>query len=142
MKNPLQAAGRRLLPWIGLLVFSAVPAAAQTTPGATADDGAASFTALTPVKLGLTISPAVQVRVNLINAQGGRGRFVRRPNRDDARAYLAVAAQGKKPKVVAHALKGMARSWSLKGEVGARINDDFIKFDNFIEFNYSGSSRG
>ena len=107
MKNPLQAAGRRLLPWLGLLVFSVHPAAAQTTPAS------ADSTVLTPVKLRLAVSPAIQVRVNLINAQGGRGRFVRRPNRDDAHGYLAAAAQGQNPKVVAHALKGMARSWSL-----------------------------
>jgi len=124
-------ARRRLLPGVALLVAFSLPAAAQIAPKASnasaADDGAKSFTALTAVKLGFQPSPAVQVRINLLNAQGGHGEWVRRPNEEDALAYLATAAQGHKPKVVAHALKGMARSWSLRGEIGARINDDYIK---------------
>lgn len=131
MKSPLATGWRRVLPGLGLIVLSALPASAQTAPSpqtvTTTTDGAKVSTALTPVKIGVKMTPAVQVRVNLLNTQGGGGPIVRRPNRDDALAYLAAAAQGQNPKVVAHALKGMARSWSLKGEAGARVNKDFIK---------------
>jgi HEAT repeat protein len=79
------------------------------------------------VAIDYTPTAAVRGRMEIITARRTATRRGVHGGGGDALAYLALAAQDDRPKVVARALSGMSRSWSLRGRRGHRINADFVK---------------
>ena len=126
--SPAGARRRQQLPWLGLILLAAAPAWGQASPTGQPQEAARPPAALlSPVAIDYTPTAAVRGRMEIIAARRTATRRGVRGGGGDALAYLALAAQDDRPKVVARALSGMSRSWSLRGRRGHRINADFVK---------------
>jgi HEAT repeat protein len=128
MKTYPAGAGQRRLPWLALILLFAAPAWAQAVPAAQPEEAApAPATALIPVAIEYTPTAAVRGRMEIISRRGDAASRRRHRGGEDGLAYLVLAAQDHRPRVVARGLSGMSRSWSLRGRRGHRINADFVK---------------